>query len=412
MLARAMQIVSLESAYNSTGKKQILQVAFEKPSNLLGLVEISPKASAVPKDPYMPIGEIRDDYIKAEAREKLLSNALLRLNEITGNEYAMLGIQRSFDTIAQETIKNVCSLTYEQYLFLKRHYTKNKIVASIGYLLECPCALSRKKHALVRQLIDDQLVKHMSSFYPAKDQRIIITDVAAGDLFPLFMTLNILVVLSGYKNIKVNLIDKKYNSLLQRYKAKAQEHQKNVYEISQCFPFNLKDEQSGLNILLADFKNKKRSEQAINEFIALVDDYRLHNTFAQFARWFKSDQFTTIDIGIYDSVDEYLKAVKAGGNSMSDVVLVIDYPLDKCPELYKAFYDLSKDALKQTGIAFSLSKKEECGAPELQVYLSKATYNNIEHYQCKIPIKKTAEKFCFEAIQEIPQFLKQRGLLL
>lgn len=313
---------------------------------------------------------VHKDFNKAQSLDHLLKKSLFKKTEYQ---------ELIFNTIASDLDEYDypwIDLSYEKYKFLKQEYKSLPFFNVLSNLRECTdCSLSRINNPSIRNWIEDHICNTIQNTHPNKTTTLVITDIATGNLFQLFIII-IKLINKGYYNFLLNIIDLSYIPLYKNYSKKS-----NLpYTILNYDNYKLlpKDAHYINNELYKAYNHTPHKPYYLTErFTTLANYSNLNNTLYQFTHWLKNIQNTTIDIILHPNINSYHQATLLNQVPSNSILLAVDYLIDIYPDLYIGWNKLSESTLNSRGTAYSVTKKADYDKES--VYLSIKSKNENSH---------------------------------
>lgn len=335
------------------------------------------------------IGYVHENYIAADAlHDVLLKNPYLvklfgqeekkegehaatKKRAAEAEMYTTKGdMARAFNNFAE--IDNL-SLTYDQYLELKEHYKNIPFFKLIHNVRECiGCGISRLEMPYIREYFEQKVMDFVLAKYPDKKTKLIITDFASGNLFQIFVIVNKLAAL-GYTNIRLNLIDLEFKSVINRYRSMLEKSPAPKLRIEPgTFELTDKDSDAIFNLSRGFGQTvwgPQNFDVALEVLYGILTDTEYNNTFAHFSQWFNGTGLN-LELVVYADAGDYLADCKVMPELKGDLLLGVDYFTD----IQDVFEDLRKNSLKDTGMAFGLNHSDVEDNPQAaEFYFSLGT---------------------------------------
>jgi hypothetical protein len=339
------------------------------------------------------VGFVHEDFINADITYQILKKNPFIIRQLfpgsrsleEGTVHSRRELREAFDALASSANFNI---SLDQYFLLKEQYQDVPFFTLFHHIREClGCGASRLKYPFIRQYFENQVVEYVQRNYPNKDQELIITDFASGNVFQIFVTLNKLVA-AGYKKIRLNLIDIEYAGILGRL-------QQEVFGASGAViqPGALKINANDMNLFVNMFRGPTgvsmgtRDEVlAVSAFADLVNDSRYNNMFAYFIQWFNGTPLD-LTLTVYGDARDYLADCDSNPALKSDLLLAVDY----YTELNPILENLRKNGLKDSGRAFSMGHSDVGEHPEsAEFYYSTGSQNqgSMKHFEWDLKEQK------------------------
>ena len=246
-------------------------------------------------------------------------------------------------------------VSYDDYLQLKEAYKNKPFFNLIHNIRECVgCGIARLEVPFVREYFENKVTQYVHDTFPDKNQQIIITDFASGNLFQIFVLINKLAEL-GYTNVRLNLIDIEFQGVIDRYK-----ETRGAYPVQikpGTFTLSNNDIDAIVNLsedLEGTLTMLPQDTWSTSDVIqTIVDDTMNNNTLARFIQWFNGSNLK-LQVMVYGDATDYLADCAASPSFKADLLLAVDYFTDLNHILEK----LREKGLKETGMAFSLDHAE------------------------------------------------------
>lgn len=352
------------------------------------------------------IGFVHEDYIWAEALDQILSK-----NPYLVNVFKEEGSKKTREAELSQTKKEYAAafnalaqlqglpLTYEQYQMLHEQYAGKPFFKLIHNIRECiNCGISYSDYPFIPEYFYKKVVDYVTSKHPDKNEQLVITEYASGNLFQIFTVLNKLVAL-GYKNLRLNLIDPEYTGIIRRYIASGKAEMDPSRSAAVYIPEKVSIQPGAFEVSRADAASIGNLSKGLEGYVSypqdpglafaalqsMIDDSLFNNTFAYFKQWFNG-LGVNLELVVYDSVHPYFADIEHDRELMADLLLAVDY----CTECFTEFNDLRMKGLKDTGAAFSVAHTHDESGNKVDYYFSVGSQkkSDMSHFKWDLSAKK------------------------
>ena len=407
--------------------------------------ELHPSALGHERDRHINATIVSDfiDFIAQDINKNVRGSELFSEPLIIPENKAYI-----FDIIAQ---LHDLKIDYNEFKSISdEYYRTHNFFIPIRYIQECDCESVHRSKPF-RKEVEQRIQQQIQKGNYDKTKPLVISEFASGPLFELFMIANIAVNM-GYHNLVINCIDLVYGPLVKIYqqvlggniqsldKSSIKNYAilnaeqlidnqtkklflelKNMPSILQ--PTNpqppqpwqaggsisLEEHQRQWDEYTKEMNNSNDYHQKLQQRYGYLkpiwqalENFKFHNTFLQFIRWFAQDKQNNISLVLYDDVNAYIKACEKNANLKSDIIVAIDYWPD---DNFHFWDELRTKALKPNGYAYSVADLILQHGQPLGYFLSIGTPDSLLHYKFNFPDLSNYAKYNLNPIRKIPKHI-------